>query len=116
MDRRSFFRRWWVWLALGFLLVLVVPALFRGNGGFAEVDTSKALAQIDAHNFSKVTVNDKQQTLDITLKKEFEGNKKITASYPAQSADEIFSKIQSKAPDGATYTTNVTQENTFVQL
>jgi cell division protease FtsH len=116
MDRRSFFRRWWVWLALGLLLVLVVPALFRGNGGFAEVDTSKALAQVSAGNFSKITMNDKQQTLDITLKSAVDGNKKITASYPAQSADEIFDAIKSKSPEGSTYTTNVTQENTFVQL
>src|SRR5262249_45960237 len=115
MDRRNFFRRWWVWAALIVLALLVVPPLIRGNGGFTEVDTSKALAQINVGNFSKITVNDKQQTLDITLKSPVEGERKITASYPAQSADEIFSTIQAKA-GGATYTTNVTQENTFVQL
>ena len=116
MDRRNFFRKWWVWAALVVLALLVVPPLIRGNGGFAEVETSKALSQIDAGNFSKITINDKQQTLDITLKNPVDGDKKITASYPAQSADEIFDTVKGKAGDGATFTTNVTQENTFVQL
>src|SRR5262249_3965638 len=92
MDRRNFFRRWLVWAALIVLALLVVPPLIRGNGGFTEVDTSKALAQINVGNFSKITVNDKQQTLDITLKSPVEGERKITASYPAQSADEILAR------------------------
>jgi len=117
MDRRNFLRKWWwVWAALVVLAFFVLPGLIRGNGGFAEVETSKALTQINAGNFSKVTINDKQQTLDITLKNAVDGDKKITASYPAQAADEIFDTVKGKTGGGATFTTNVTQENTFVQL
>jgi cell division protease FtsH len=116
MDRRNFFRRWWVWAALLVLAFLVVPPLIRGNGGFTEVDTAKALAQVNAGNFSKVTINDKQQTLDITLKNPVDGDRKITTSFPAQAADEVFDTVKGKTGEGATFTTNVTQENTFVQL
>jgi cell division protease FtsH len=117
MDRRNFFRRWWVWVALVVLALLIVPPLIRGNGGFTEVDTSRALAQINAGNFSKITINDKEQTVDITLKNAIDGKQKITASYPAQSADEIFETVKGKAAgDGQVFTTNVTQQNTFVQL
>jgi cell division protease FtsH len=116
MDRRNFFRRWWVWVTLVILAILIVPPLIRGNGGFAEVDTAKALAQIDAGNFSKITINDKEQTLDITLKNKVDGHEKITTSFPAQTADEIFDTVKGKTGDGATFTTNVSQENTLVQL
>ncbi|HSV67778.1 MAG TPA: ATP-dependent zinc metalloprotease FtsH [Mycobacteriales bacterium] len=119
MDRKNIFRKWWVWAALVVLALFVVPPLLRGNGGFTEVDTSKALAQVSAGNFSKVTINDKQQTFDVTLRSEVDGHKKITASYPAQAADRVFDLVRSKAggtDNGTTFTTNVTQENTFVQL
>ena len=118
MDRKGFFRKWWVWIALLVLAVLIIRPLIRGNGGFTDVDTSTALTQISAGNFTKITINDKEQTLDITLKNAVEGHPKITTSYPANATSQIFDLIRSKAGDSGTsaFTTNVTQQNTIVQL
>ncbi|MBI1758738.1 MAG: ATP-dependent zinc metalloprotease FtsH [Actinobacteria bacterium] len=119
MDRKSIFRKWWVWAALVLVLVLVVRPLLGGDGGFAQVDTSRALTQITAGNFSKITINDKEQTLDVTLKSAVDGHEKISTSYPADAAAQIFELIRTKAGGGqgsATFTTNVSQDNPIVQI
>ena len=113
MDRRRLFRSPWFWIVTAILLVLVVPQLFRGHDGYTEVDTSKALAQIDAGNYTKVKINDKEQTLDIILKNPVDGDKKITASYPDRAAGDIFHTLSDKANDGRgpAFDTNVSQQN-----
>src|SRR5712691_5927018 len=80
MDRRRLLRSPWTWIVIALILIFAVPPVFRGNGGFTQVDTSAALNQIRDGNYSKVLVNDKEQTLDITLNNAVNGNTKITAS------------------------------------
>ena len=118
MDRRRLFRSPWFWIIAAILLVLVVPQLFRGHDGFTKVDTSKALAQIDAGNYTKVKINDKEQTLDITLKNAVDGDKKLTTSYPDRASGDIFDTLRDKAADGGdhTFDTNVSQQNALVQI
>jgi cell division protease FtsH len=115
MDRRRIVRSPWLWIVAAVILFLVVQSGFRGNGGFSEVDTSTALAQLNSGNYTKVVMNDKEQTLDITLATPIDGDKsKITASFPANSADQIFTKLESKGDH--TFNTKVSRDNVLLSL
>lgn len=118
MDRRRFFRSPWFLIAALVLVVLVVPQLFRGNGGYEKVDTSVALEQIRDKNYSEVTINDKEQTLDIKLKNEVDGHGKIKTSYPAEGSSAIFDDLRDNADDdgGPKFDTHVSHENLLVQI
>jgi cell division protease FtsH len=114
MDRRRIFRSPWFWIAAAALMIFVLQPLFRGNGGFAEVETSKALAQIEAGNYSEVVINDREQRLDITLNSPVDGEEKITASYPAESSDQIFTMLEER--QDRQFDTNVSRDNVFITL
>ena len=90
MERKKIFRSVWFWVVLVVLVALTFSSLFRGNGGYQEVSTSTALAQFDSGNVSSATINDKEQTLDLELKKPVDGSDKVTASYPLGASDQIF--------------------------
>jgi cell division protease FtsH len=114
MDRRRIFRSPWFWIAAAALMIFVLQPLFRGSGGFAEVETSKALAQIEAGNYSDVVINDREQRLDITLNSPVDGEEKITASYPAETSDQIFTMLEER--QDRQFDTNVSRDNVFVTL
>jgi len=113
MDRRRIVRSPLFWIVVAAILFFGMQSVFKGNGGFTEVDTSKALSQIDSGNFSRVVINDKEQTLDITLNSPVDGKSKITASYPLDSADRVFAAVQSKQRD---FNTKVSRDNILVSL
>jgi cell division protease FtsH len=113
MDRRRILRSPWFWIVLGLLVVLAVPPLFRGNGGFEEVPTSTALAQLESGNYSTVVVNDREQTLDITLANPVDGNDKITAAYPTGLAERVGTLLDQR---GQEFETKISQQNIFVSL
>src|SRR5215475_4343787 len=115
MDRRRIFRSPWFWIVAVVVLLFALPPLFRGDGGFSEVETSKALAQIDKGNFTRVVLNDKEQRLDITLRDAVDGKSKIAASYPANASDQIFEKL-TKAGDSAQFDTKVSKDSLFFSL
>jgi cell division protease FtsH len=102
------------WIVVAAILFFAMNGLFRGNGGFSEVDTSAALAQIDNGNYSKVTINDKEQTLDLTLNNPVDGKTKISTSYPANSSDDIFNALQQKKDKA--FTTKVSKDNILLSL
>jgi len=113
MDRRRIIRSPWFWIVTVAILFFALPPLFRGNGGFSEVDTSVALTQLQSGNYAKVVMNDKEQTLDITLVNRVGDKDKISASYPAGASDRIFSLLDSKDKP---FTTKVTKDNLLVSL
>ncbi len=113
MDRRRILRSPWFWIVLGLLVVLVVPPLFRGNGGFEEVPTSTALAQLESGNYSKVVVNDREQTVDITLNSQVEGEDKITSAYPSGLAERVGTLLDQRDQE---FETKISQQNIFVSL
>src|SRR5918912_1681601 len=118
MERKKIFRSVWFWVVLVVLLALAFSSLFRGNGGFQEVSTATALEQIQDGNARQVTINDKEQTLDLKLNNPVQGSDQITASYPLGAADDVFDLV-SGARNGGTpvdFDTNVTQDSVLVSL
>src|SRR4051794_32068104 len=113
MDRRRIIRSPWFWVVLGVILVLALPPLFRGNGGFSEVPTSTALDQLKAGNYSNVVINDREQSVDVTLNNPVDGKDKITAHYPAGLATQVGELVESKNQQ---FETKISQQNVFVSL
>jgi cell division protease FtsH len=113
MDRRRIFRSPWFLVALGVLVLFVVFSSVRGNGGFDEVPTSTALAQLESGNYSDVVVKDREQTLNITLRTPVEGKDKITASYPSGLESRIGELLDQR---DQRFDTDISQQNVFVSL
>jgi cell division protease FtsH len=118
MERKKIFRSVWFWVALVVLLALTFSSLFRGNGGYQQVSTSTALAQFADSNVSSATINDKEQTLDLVLKKDVEGSTKVTASYPLGASQQVFGIVSgtTQGSTGVSFDTNVTQDSLLVSL
>src|SRR3954467_4001754 len=118
MDRKKIFRSVWFWVVVVVLVALTFSTLFTGKGGYQEVPTSTALAQFDSGNVSSATINDKEQTLDLELKKAVDGSTKVSASYPLGAANDIFKIVSGTAQgsDGVSFDTNVTQDSLLVSL
>src|SRR4051812_29241668 len=118
MERKKIFRSVWFWVVLVVLVALTFSSFFRGNGGYQEVSTSTALAQFSDQNVTSATINDKEQTLDLQLKKAVEGSNKVTASYPLGAANDIFQIVSGTGDNsqGVDFDTNVTQDSIFVSL
>ena len=118
MERKKIFRSVWFWVVLVVVVAVTFSSLFRHNGGYREVSTSVALGQFEDDNVEAATINDKEQTLDLDLRRPVEGGDKITASYPIGAAEAVF-KLASGAGqgrNGVSFDTNVTQDSLFVQL
>src|SRR5215204_5951855 len=113
MDRRRIFKSPWFWIAIGLIAVLVLPALFRGNGGFEEVPTSVALAQLENGNYSNVVVNDREQTLDITLRNPVDDLDKITSAYPTGLDERVGQLLDSRDQE---FETKISRQSIFVTL
>ncbi|MCW2683321.1 MAG: ATP-dependent metalloprotease FtsH, partial [Blastococcus sp.] len=119
MERKKIFRSPWFWVVLVVLLALAFSSLMGGNSGYQEVSTSTALAQFDDGNVAKATINDKEQTLDLDLKKSVEGSDKVTTAYPLGASDDIFALVSGTGEgngSGVNFDTNVTQDSLLVSL
>ncbi len=117
MERKRLFRSPWFWVVTAVLLALLLPSLFQGGSGFTEVKTSVVLQQLQDKNVSAVTINDKEQTLDLTLKAAVDGNTKISASYPAQAAGDIFNLVRdTESGSTGSFNTVVSQDNVLVSI
>jgi cell division protease FtsH len=119
MDRKRILRSPWFWIPAAVIVLLIVNSLMRGNGGYAQVDTSKAMHAIATGNATAVTVNDKDQTLDVTVKNAVDGHDKITTAYPANAAGQVFALLQKQASQPGstlTFNTHVGGSSIFVQI
>ena len=117
MDRKRIFRTWWVWIGLLVVLFFVVPAFAGGGASYHAVNTSDALQQINAHNYSSAILHDKEQTLDLTLKTAFQGHTKISTSIPAQSMSTVFDDLTAaKNAANLPFTVQVTKSNAWLAL
>jgi cell division protease FtsH len=119
MERKKIFRSVWVWIAVVVVVGFIASSFFRSDGGYDQVSTSTALAQLADGNVDKATINDKEQTLDLDLKSPVEGSSKITASYPLGASDDVFDAVRGAGDNGSgttSFDTNVTQDNILVSL
>ncbi|MFN3338287.1 MAG: ATP-dependent zinc metalloprotease FtsH [Dietzia sp.] len=106
----------------GVIILAIVGFSFFANDerGYTEVDTSVALAQIDAGNVREATIEDREQQLRLTLESPItpeEGadeTDQLIAKYPDRAADQIFDRIAAAEPEK--YDTTVTQQGFFAQM
>ena len=61
--------------------------------------TSVALNQLESGNYSNVVVNDREQTLDITLNNQVDGHDKITSAYPSGLDTRIGELLDCEEPE-----------------
>ncbi len=116
MERKRLIRSPWLWVGLAVLLFFVVQPLFSGGGDFTEVKTSVALEQLESGNVSEATINDKEQTLELTLESPVDGASEITASYPLEASDEVFDLVRNAEGSGSQFDTSVSQDNIFISI
>jgi cell division protease FtsH len=117
MDRKRIVRAWWFWGLLILIALFVLPSLVASGDSYHSVDTSAALAQVDAGNVAKAVIHDKEQLLELDLKRAVDGHSKIKASYPADATQTIFNEVKSKTGDaGGTFTTKVSKDNPWLSL
>ena len=121
MDRKSntVFRN----VAIAGVIILVILGFsFFANDerGYTEVDTSVALAQVDADNVKEALIEDREQRLRLELSSPItpaEGEDetdKILTKYPERAADQIFDRVAAAEPE--TYNTEVTQQGFLMQM
>jgi cell division protease FtsH len=116
MERKRLIRSPWLWVGFAVLLFFVIQPLFSGGGDFTEVKTSVALEQLESGNVSEATINDKEQTLDLTLDSPVDGASEITASYPLEASDEVFDLVRNAEGSGSQFDTSVSSDNIFVSI
>ncbi|MEP6599262.1 MAG: ATP-dependent zinc metalloprotease FtsH [Actinomycetota bacterium] len=114
MDRKRLVRSWWLWGLLIVLLFFVLQSVIAGGTDYTSVKTSEALSQITSGNVKSAVIHDKEQTLDLELKQAFNGDSKISTSYPADATTSIYNALSGQKD--STFTTNVTRGNGWMSL
>src|SRR6201986_4385139 len=110
MNRKRILRSWWLWAAVILFAFLILPNLLSSGSGYHSVDTSVAIKQINSGNVASATQEDKEQVIQLTLKTPYQGNSKISASYPQDSANTIFNDLQRHSTP---FNVKVTKENAW---
>jgi cell division protease FtsH len=120
MNRKRILRSWWLWGLLALFVIFVLPGLLSGGSGYHGVSTSDALSQIRAGHVANAVVQDKEQTLQLTLKSNdaFQGKyTKISTQYPSGVSGRIYDALnQAQAKDGTDWRTHVSKQNTWLSL
>ncbi len=115
MDRKRLLRNPLLWIVAAVLVIYAWNALNSDTRGYSQVSTSDALGQVNSGNVSQATIGDKEQTLQLDLKKPDPSNgaTKIITSYPANAEDDIFQQLKSSTVN---FDTKVTQDSFWSQL
>ncbi|HKC29550.1 MAG TPA: ATP-dependent zinc metalloprotease FtsH, partial [Jatrophihabitans sp.] len=118
MNRKRILRSWWLWGLLVLFVIFVLPNVLSGGNSFHSVSTSQGLTQITSGNVSSAVLNDKEQSLDLTLKKPFDGKyTKITTQYPSDFTAAITSDlVKAQQTSHTDFRTHVSKENTWLSL
>jgi cell division protease FtsH len=115
MDRKRLLRNPLLWIVAVLLVYYAFSTLFNDTRGYTQVPTSEALAQVSGGNVANATIGDKEQQLRLELKRPDPANgaTKIITSYPANSEQDIFSKLTAS---NVNFDTTVTQDSFWSQL
>ncbi|WP_019201055.1 ATP-dependent zinc metalloprotease FtsH [Tsukamurella sp. 1534] len=122
MKRKSLIRT--LAIIAGFVLLVWAFTMVGGGGNrdYKGVPTSLVVAQLKANNVTDVQIDDREQTLRVTLGKAVEGTEdstKVFAKYPAGTSRDILADVQdAKTPDGKDvgYTTNVSSDSPILSM
>ncbi|KAA0917928.1 ATP-dependent zinc metalloprotease FtsH [Dietzia sp. ANT_WB102] len=106
----------------GVIILAIVGFSFFANDDrdYAEVDTSVALAQVDAGNVKEALIEDREQQLRLTLKNPIAPEDgaaetdKLLTKYPARAADQVFDRVAAAEPEK--YDTAVNQQGFLAQM
>ncbi|WFS12408.1 ATP-dependent zinc metalloprotease FtsH [Rhodococcus aetherivorans] len=116
MNRKTVFRN--LAIVAGILLVIYAFSYFGDDTrGFAKVDTSVAIAQLDANNVSRAQIDDREQQVRLWLKSGNEAtgdNTEILAKYPDSASEQIFDKVAGAGLEK--FDTTVTQESWLTSI
>ena len=115
MNAKRFLRGPLFWILLAVLLVLVGSSLVSGIGGPERIDTSQAIADIQADSVEKAVITDGDQVLELTLK----DGTVVTSQYVTGQGVELQRLLQEKAAAGQLpggYNVVVPQDNIFLSL
>ena len=129
MKNNKMMKSPWFFMALAAVFAILLSTLFGGGSDYTEVKTSVALGQLEAGNAKAVNLKDKEQILEITLKKSIDPTgdssekvAKIQTQYPSGASAQIFDAVkaaQGTSPDakkGEGFDTTVTQESVLFSL
>ena len=115
MNAKRFLRGPLFWILLAVLLVLVGSPLVSGIGGPERIDTSQAIADIQADKVESAVITDGDQVLELTLK----DGTVVTSQYVTGQGVELQRLLQEKAAAGQLpggYNVVVPQDNIFLGL
>ncbi len=123
MERTRFFRRPVVWIVLVIIGALALSSLLTRGESYTKVDTSTLLAQVNSGSVKSAVIQDKEQTIELTLnsKQTFDKTEtdKIQAQIPALSVDEVFNELNKAKADGkisGAVDTKVTKDSVLLSL
>ena len=115
MNAKRFLRGPLFWILLAVLLVLVGSSLVSGIGGPERIDTSQAVADIQADRVESAIITDRDQVLELTLK----DGTTVTSQYVTGQGVELQRLLQEKSAAGQLpggYNVVVPQDNIFLSL
>ena len=115
MNAKRFLRGPLFWILLAVLLVLVGSTLVSGIGGPERIDTSQAIADIQADKVESAVITDGDQVLELTL----QDGTVVTSQYVTGQGVELQRLLQEKAAAGQLpggYNVVVPQDNIFLGL
>src|SRR3712207_4673630 len=114
MDRKRLLRNPLIWILAAILVYFTFSVLFDDTRGYTKVDTSVALAQIDAGNVTNALVEDREQRLRLTLAQpvtvDGQNATQVITQYPVGTSLQITEKLQA-AGNRPAFDTTVRQES-----
>ncbi len=116
MDVKRYFRGPVVWVLLVIVAVLLVTSISSAAGGFKKVDTSIAVAQINDGNVNTAKLVDRDQRIELELKKPLPGSSdtKIQADYVQARQRELIAALDRHPPEK--YTDSVPTRSIWVSF
>ena len=115
MNARKVLRGPIFWIVLAVMIVLLGSSLVSGMGSPSQVDTGKAIADIQSGQVDTATIVDRDQTLDLTLK----DGSKVRAQYVTGQGIVLQQQLQAKADAGQLpggYNVVVPSDNVLISL
>ena len=98
---------------VGVILLAIFGFSYFGDStrGWHQIDTSTAIAQIEANNVESAQFDDREQQLRLELRNgdATDGQTQVITEYPAAAAGDLFNRVA--ASNAVSYDTSVTRES-----